>query len=247
MMSDDHKEGMKPNESNSNIKERRNNLEIACFNAASYRLARSSKVDRIELCVNQSLGGTTPPASLITSLDIKSGGTTTYVMIRPRGGDFIYTYEEYTQMEKDITTLGPHINGFVFGILNEDGRIDAGKCQRLIEKANGLPCTFHRAFDEISEADMLVELEVLIECGFKSVLTSGGKNNAVGGAEMLTKLVEAARGRIDVIVGGGVRSSNLDVLKETGATWFHSSAIIDGGETANEGEVMRMKTILEKS
>jgi len=130
----------------------------------------------------------------------------------------------------------------VFGILK--GRtVDVERCRYLVEKAQ-VPCTFHRAFDQIAEEDMLKELEVLINCGFKSVLTSGGKENAVKGSTMLRQLVEAAGGRIDVIIGGGVRSDNLQALKtDTGGRTFHSSAIIGGGENANKEEVERIKSI----
>jgi copper homeostasis protein len=128
-------------------------------------------------------------------------------------------------------------SGFVFGILNGEGKVDRGRNKTLVRIAGGKRCTFHKAFDEIAEEEMESQLEVLIECGFKAVLTSGGASNAVEGKERLRKLVEAAKERIEIIVGGGVRSSNVDELRETGASWFHSSAVRDGGEDASGEEV----------
>lgn len=169
-------------------------------------------------------------------------------MIRPRGGNFIYSAEEILQMETDVSRFREGgVDGFVFGVLDgERGRgVDLERCKGLVDLAGGKACTFHRAFDEIVEDDMLEELEGLIRCGFKSVLTSGGKENAVEGSRMLRKLVRAASGRIDVIVGGGVRSINVEsLLRETDATTFHSSAIVAGGELASREEVVALKSLL---
>jgi copper homeostasis protein len=160
--------------------------------------------------------------------------------------DFIYDDDEFLQMKKDIESFAG-ADGFVFGILR-DGKVDEERCRVLVEKAEGRPCTFHRAFDEISESQMMAELEVLVRCGFKGVLTSGGRKNALEGRKILGELVEAAKGRIDIIVGGGVRSSNLEMLRrETNAGWFHSSAIVDpSGEVASRDEVTRLCEIVNR-
>jgi copper homeostasis protein len=131
--------------------------------------------------------------------------------------------------------------------LTDDHKIDLTLNAWLVSEAAGKPCTFHRAFDELEgEADEIeLQLEVLIKCGFKAVLTSGGAPNAVEGRQRLARLVERANGRIDVIVGGGVRSDNVEVLRETGASWFHSSAIVDGGEVASGQEVRALKEKLD--
>ncbi|CZR70215.1 related to Copper homeostasis protein cutC homolog [Phialocephala subalpina] len=220
-------------------------LEIACFNVESALIAQTSGADRIELCKDQQLGGTTP--LLPDFLELKKNvEIPVNVMIRPRGGNFVYVNEELQQMEKELGMfIKAGTDGFVFGILDE-GKVDVERCRYLVEKAKGRPCTFHRAFDEIAEDDMLEQLVVLIECGFRAVLTSGGKKNAVEGSEVLKKVVDAANGRIDVIVGGGVRSTNLQVLKEdTGAGTFHSSAIVAGGEVASKEEVMALKILVK--
>lgn len=222
-------------------------LEIACFNAESAIIADAGGTDRIELCKDQHLGGTTPRLSIFR--EVKANVKTPInVMIRPRGGDFIYDTEELHLMEVQLEEFGiAGASGFVFGILDSDGKsIDVASCRRLVELAKG-PCTFHRAFDEIPEEAMLQQLEVLVDCGFKSVLTSGGMENAMKGSSMLKKLVHAAGDRIDVIVGGGVRSSNLQALKEnTRGKTFHSSAIIGAGETADKQEVEMLTRIIRQ-
>jgi copper homeostasis protein len=151
-------------------------------------------------------------------------------------------------MERDLEEFKREgAQGFVFGILDQQGKVDRERCRNLVQKAEGRPCTFHRAFDEISENEMMEQLDILVECKFRAVLTSGGKNNALEGKETLARLVDAGKGRIDVIVGGGVRSSNLEILKlETSAHIFHSSAIVDnkGGEIANKDEIKRLARLV---
>jgi copper homeostasis protein len=220
-------------------------LEIACFNAESALIAESSGADRIELCKEQALGGTTPLISTFQSVK-EAVKIPVNVMIRPRGMDFVYDDDEFLQMKKGIERFA-RADGFVFGILR-DGKVDIERCRILVEKAEGKPCTFHRAFDEIPESQMMAELEVLVSCGFKSVLTSGGRKNALEGRKILAELVEAAKKRIDIIVGGGVRSSNLEMLRrETSAGWFHSSAIVEpGGEVASRDEVTRLTEIMNR-
>lgn len=220
-------------------------LEVACFNTESALIAEAAGADRIELCKDQQLGGTTPLLSTFQGLktDVR---IPINVMIRPRGGDFIYDAEDIHQMEMDLSRFGDAgVDGFVFGVLEGKG-VDLEMCRRLVDMARGKPCTFHRAFDGLGEDHMLEQLEVLIHCGFKSVLTSGGENNAVEGSRVLRKLVRAARGRIEVIVGGGVRSINVQtLLRDTDATTFHSSAIVAGGELASREEVVALKSLLK--
>jgi copper homeostasis protein len=122
--------------------------------------------------------------------------------------------------------------------------VDVGRCRRMLGLARGKPCTFHKAFDEIEKDEMRAELEVLIELGFISVLTSGGNETAVGGKDVLARLVEAAKRRIDVIVAGKVRSGNIWELREgTGAKWFHSAAM--EGRSFDPKEVGALKYRLE--
>lgn len=215
-------------------------LEIACFNNVSALRAASSGADRIELCADPSVGGTTP--SLSDFLSLKQNPDVTLpvnVMIRPRGGDFVYTEEEFETIERDLELFQQHgADGFVFGILTGEKEIDVERCKVLLAKANGNPCTFHRAFDAIAPSSMLSQLEKLVALGFASVLTSGGAPNAVQGKEMLKRLVEGAKGRISIIVGGGVRAANLrDMRGHVGTEWWHSSAVVDGSDVASELEI----------
>ena len=227
-------------------------LELACFDIMTALEAVVAGASRMELCANRAVGGTTPKVADFMDIHIAIFGLPIYVMIRPRGGDFVYTAAEISRMSSDIITFknagytGRGADGFVFGVLDANNKVDKEKNTALVRAAAGRPCTFHRAFDAIPEQDMEAQLEVLIGCGFKALLTSGGKGDAINNKDMLGKLVKAAGNRIRIIVGGGVRSSNLEALKETGATWFHSSAIVDGGEAPSPAEVKAMNEILAK-
>ncbi|PVH77139.1 hypothetical protein DL98DRAFT_517470 [Cadophora sp. DSE1049] len=237
-------------------------LEIATFNAQSSILALTHGASRIELCANQSLGGTTP--SLDTLATFKSHLSTSKckpipinVMIRPRGGDFVFSREEITQMKKDIAMFsaeGVHVDGFVFGVLTSEGKIDEVVCRELLDCIHSATSkhqkrkntTFHRAFDLIAPSEMDSALETLISLGFTSVLTSGGAASAFEGREVLARLVRQAAGRIEVIVGGGVRSTNLEALvRETGAQAYHSSAVIGEGDVASGEEIERLSATLK--
>lgn len=152
-------------------------------------------------------------------------------MIRPHDIGFTYSGDELAQMENEIGMFrDAGADGFVFGVLNPEGRVAYSQNTTLIYKADGKPCTFHRAFDQIAENDMEEQFEVLIKCGFKAVLASGGKGSAVEGKAMLKNLVQRAGKSIDVIVAGGVRSENVEMLKdETGAKLWHTGAVEDIG------------------
>lgn len=170
-------------------------------------------------------------------------------MIRPRGGSFIYTNDELEAMKRDLLWFREEgVDGFVLGILDAQGRVDVKKCRELVELANGRNCTFHRAFDEVKEDIMEESLEAIIDCGFSSILTSGGKKTASEGSKNLERLVRLAGERISIIVGGGVRSGFVkDLASKTGALWYHSSAIVDGGDVASQDEVSALKESLGSS
>jgi copper homeostasis protein len=215
-------------------------LEIACFNPESAFIAQQNGADRIELCADRNAGGTTPDYEITKnvraalSIDLN-------VMIRPRGGDFVYSDDEFEQMKESILSFKKmKVDGFVFGILKEDGSINERQNKELVALANPLPCTFHRAFDEVK--DVYESLESVIECGFKTILTSGQANNVVEGIDVLAALVKKANNLIIIMPGGGLRSTNCKVLKErTTAVFYHSSAIVDFEETANGAEVRALK------
>jgi copper homeostasis protein len=215
-------------------------LEIACFNLESAIIAQENGADRVELCANMKDGGTTPDIE-ITNLARKELSIDLNVMIRPRGGDFVYSNFEFEQMKTDIAAFKKlKVDGFVFGILKEDGSINIEQNKELVALANPFPCTFHRAFDVVKDVNQ--SLESVIECGFKCILTSGQEKNVVEGIDVLAELVEKAKDRIIIMPGGGLRSSNIVLLKQkTNASFYHSSAITNSTETANRNEVKALK------
>lgn len=220
-----------------------NQLEIACFNLDSAVIAQENGADRVELCAEMEVGGTTPDFEItkqvreLLTIDLN-------VMIRPRGGNFVYSEAEFQQMKNEILKFKEiGVNGFVFGILNGNNSINKAQNTELVKLAKPFPCTFHRAFDEVSDA--FQSLEDVIACGFQTILTSGQKPNVLEGVNRLTELVAEANNRIVIMPGGGLRSTNIEFLQEkTGATFYHSSAITDGSETANPKEVKQLKSKL---
>jgi copper homeostasis protein len=216
-------------------------LEVACFNLASALIADEGGADRIELCDDFSAGGITPnyKSFEVARKKIKKD---IFVMIRPRGGNFTYTKTEFEKMQSDILYFKQKkTNGFVFGILSEDLSINSTQNKILIELASPLPCTFHRAFDR--SGDFGKNLEDVIACGFKTILTSGHTQSAIYGIEQLKTLIQKSKNRIQIMPGGGVRSSNISHLKsELQTTYFHSSAITkDDLADINEVHLLKEK------
>ena len=221
-------------------------LEIACFNLESALIAQENGADRIELCNGIKVGGTTPTVAIIENAK-QNVSVHLYVMIRPRGGNFVYSDEEFQLMKQDILkikTIG--VTGFVFGILTNNNTIDIEKNKELIDLAEPIPCTFHRAFDAVENYNKA--LENVIECGFSTVLTSGTFSNVMEGKNVLRELVIQAKDRITIMPGGGLRSTNISELDElVNANFYHSSAIIDGSEIANPEEIIQLKKKLTLS
>ena len=221
-----------------------NQLEIACFNLESALIAQKAGVDRVELCADMSVGGTTPTIEIIQqareqlTIDL-------YVMIRPRGGNFVYSEAEFKQMKSEIEIIKKlGVNGFVFGILKDDKTINFEQNKVLVELAKPFPCTFHRAFDEVLDYEQA--LENVISCGFSTILTSGTFPNVMEGKEVLKQLVIQAKNLIEIMPGGGLRSTNISELDEmVSANWYHSSAITDGSETTNSEEIIQLKKKLQ--
>lgn len=219
-------------------------IEIACFNLESALIAQKAGADRVELCADMSVGGTTPTIEMIQRAR-KNLSIDLYVMIRPRGGNFAYSEAEFEQMKSEIETIKRlGVNGFVFGILKEDNTINIEQNKALVELAKPLLCTFHRAFDEV--LDYKQALEDVISCGFSTILTSGTFPNVMEGKEVLKQLVIQANNRIEIMPGGGLRSTNISELKKmVNANWYHSSAITDGSEIANPEEIIQLKKKLQ--
>jgi copper homeostasis protein len=208
-------------------------LEIIGFNIESCIAAQEAGANRIELCVGPGEGGTTPSYAFIKAAREKLQ-IDLYVMIRPRGGDFLYNDDDFEIMKNDVAIckeLG--CNGIVTGILTADGKVDKSRCRKLIEMAYPLEATFHRAFDRV--ADPFEALEDVIELGFERILTSGLKPKAIDSLELLSKLTRQSE-RIIIMPGSGVTAENIiTIAKSTGATELHSSA------TFSEGSKMAYK------
>ncbi len=194
-------------------------LEICSFSLESCLTAQKAGAGRVELCGGMLEGGTTPSAGLIRlarqNLTIKL-----YVMIRPRGGDFCYSESEFEVMKEDILTaknLGA--DGVVFGILNPNGSIDKNRTTELVILAKPLRVTFHRAFD-LAE-NPFQALEDIIECGCERILTSGQKNTAIEGIDLLKTLVEKAQNRIEIMAGSGVNAQNTQQFLNIGVHALH--------------------------
>ena len=200
-------------------------LEVCANSAASAIAAQEGGAVRVELCENLHEGGTTPSPAQI-SIARKLLHIKLYVLIRPRGGDFLYSDTEFEIMKQDIKYCADAgCDGVVIGILNADGTIDKPRCAELIKiaKSKGLGVTFHRAFDMSS--DMNQALEDIIDLGCERILTSGGRSTAVEGANIIAHLVEKAAGRISIMPGAGVNESTVaDIIHFSGATEVHSSA-----------------------
>ena len=198
-------------------------LEICAFNLASAIVAQGAGADRIELCASPSEGGVTPSPGTIRSAR-EHLRVALYPIIRPRGGDFLYSDEEFRVMLRDIDyckQMG--CNGVVIGMLNADGSVDQARCARLVEAAYPLGVTFHRAFDWA--ANPFEALETIIQMGCERILTSGQRSTAEEGAALIDQLVREADDRIVIMPGSGVNSANIVLLAEkTGASEFHTSA-----------------------
>jgi len=200
-------------------------LEIIAFNIQSCAIIQNAGAQRIELCGNPTEGGTTPSYGFIKAAR-EVTGIQLFPIIRPRGGDFLYSNEEFEIMKSEIKLCKEFgCDGVVIGLLNADGTIDKKRTAALVSLAYPLEVTFHRAFDRVK--DMYIALEDVIEAGCGRILTSGLFPTAEQGMGNLQKLVEAANNRIVIMPGSGVRSDNINIIaQKTGASEFHSSARI---------------------
>lgn len=204
-------------------------LEACCTSPAEARKAIAGGADRIELCDNIRIGGVTPDDASI--VDTVALGKPVNVLVRPRGGNFVFSDSEEAEMARSIErcrSLGA--SGVVIGALKEDGSIDVPMMGRLIAAARGngserpLSVTFHRAFDECAEP--FAALEEIIGLGCDRLLTSGQQPSAYEGGALIAALVEKAAGRIIIMPGAGIKPENLDEIERiTGAKEFHGTGI----------------------
>ncbi|WP_431280298.1 copper homeostasis protein CutC [Leifsonia poae] len=202
-------------------------IEIAVQDPAGVRIALDAGVDRIELCAALSTGGLTPSAGLIAAAVAQAEAAErpgfVHVLVRPRGGGFVYSADELDVTIADIRgAKAVGAGGVVIGALDASGAIDLDATARLIEAADGIEVTFHRAMDAV--ADPLGALESLIGLGITRILSSGGEPRSVDGVGMLAALAAEASGRIQVMAGGGVRVEDLQAIAATGVDAVHLSA-----------------------
>ncbi len=199
-------------------------FEICANGVESCIAAQEGGADRVELCADIPEGGTTPSYGEIKIARKMLRGTLLHVIIRPRGGDFLYSNLELQRMEEDIDIAREcGADGIVFGCLTADGSIDMEANRRLMKHAKGLNTTFHRAFDRCNDPEKA--LEQLIELGFQRVLTSGQRPTAAEGAALLRRLNQLSAGRITILAGCGVNEENIKELQaQTGLHEFHFSA-----------------------
>lgn len=198
-------------------------LEICTGSIDSVVAAQRGGAQRVELCSALAEGGVTPSVGLIRSAR-QVQGLRLHVLIRPRGGDFLYSRAEVELMVDDIRTarsLGA--DGVVIGALTAEGDIDVEACRAMMSATGGMSVTFHRAFDMVRDADAALETAVALGCD--RILTSGLRPTAFQGIDTLRRLVEKADGRISIMPGAGVSADNARaIISSTGATEIHASA-----------------------
>jgi copper homeostasis protein len=189
-------------------------LEAPVFNVQAAMEAAQQGIDRLELCANFPEGGETPSAGMFrflkSELDLPI-----FVMIRPRGGDFVYSSKELLVMKHDIQLLGDlGADGFVFGVLDTQGTVNESACEFLLRAAGSKPCTFHRAID--ASANLQDSLNKIMQLGFQRVLTSGGKNSLSEGLNQVLELLRLAQNQVIVMPGGGLKPAHVPILKASG-------------------------------
>lgn len=194
-------------------------VEVCAFSLESCHIAQKNGAHRVELCGGAGEGGTTPSYGLIElardylQIDL-------YVMIRPRGGDFLYSSTEIAVMQQDIAAAKRlRADGVVLGLLKADGTVDEERTAELVQLAYPMPVTFHRAFD--LTRDPMEALEAVIRTGARRILTSGQQSSAEAGIPLLTELVWRADHRIEIMAGAGVNGTNAARIIATGVPAIH--------------------------
>lgn len=201
-------------------------LEACVDSVESAVIAARAGADRLEVCSNLIIGGTTPGVSQFRQIKEKCN-VRLHVLIRPRFGDFLYTDAEFRMMEEDVRMfreLGA--DGVVVGCLTEDGRLDTCRMKRLREQAGDLSVTLHRAFDVCR--DPYQALEEAAELGIDTILTSGQRDSCMDGKEVLKKLIQQAAGRIEILVGSGVNPEVIAALMDQ----IHATSLSYVGKAA---------------
>ncbi|KAI5819828.1 CutC family protein [Pyronema omphalodes] len=223
-------------------------LEVCVDNVTDLHSAIDGGADRIELCSSLSIGGLTPTYSLLrhtSGLQIP-----VYAMIRPRGGSFVYSEQEVNMMVMDIEhIINDHsfIKGAVLGANLEDGSLDRATLSKLAAcaKDGGLRMTLHRAFDVVPDSMVEKEIEFAIQTGFERILSSGGETSAIMGENKLRRMVEVAKGRIEIMPGAGITLENVkDIVKIADFKWIHSSC--SESRWSKEGQLKKLGFVDDK-
>ena len=208
-------------------------LEICVDSLASAREAARGGADRLEVCSNLIIGGTTPSPALTRAI-VRETGLPVRTLIRPRAGDFLYAREECDQMCEEIASLvQAGAEGVVIGSLNADGTLNAAHMRAMIAAAQGARVTLHRAFD--MSCDLFACMETAATLGVDTILTSGGEESVRNGAQRLAELAERAKGSVQLLAGGGVDAQVIAQLYPLGIRAFHLS----GKKTVESGMIYR--------
>lgn len=201
-------------------------IKEACVESFEKALeAQNNGADRIELCENLSVGGTTPSYGTV-KICLEKLNIPIFPMIRARGGNFVYSKDEIEIMKEDIKIfkdLG--VKGLVLGCLTSDNKIDLELTKTLVNLAYPMEITFHKAIDEISNP--LDYIEDLVNIGIKRILTSGGKATALEGKDLINDMIKKSNGRLKIVVAGKVTKENLNELSNLiSADEFHGKLIV---------------------
>jgi copper homeostasis protein len=206
------------------MKEKEQILEICADSVANALVAQAAGAGRIEFCAGLPEGGVTPSAAQIREAR-KGLHIPLYVLVRPRGGDFLHSELEFEIMKADVHFCGQTgCDGVVVGMLHPDGTVDTERCRALtaIARQYGMGVTFHRAFDRSS--NLFQALEAVITVGCERILTSGGYDTAIEGADVLRQLIEKAGSRIVIMPGSGVTPENAgELIRKTGLKEMHGT------------------------
>ncbi len=217
-------------------------LEVCANSIESALNAQNGGADRIELCVELSVGGLTPSYGMIKMakelLDIP-----VYVLIRPRAGDFNYSLVELEVMKEDILFCADQrVDGVVIGALTDKNEVNEQMTNELLNAADYMDVTFHRAFDQT--ANQFEALDTLKELGIQRILTSGGKGNAIDNLDQLEALIDDAAEDLIIMPGGGIRPENIKNILDSGCHEVHSSCMPQASQHADIEMVKQMKSLI---